>query len=102
MFTGRKVDKFQKCALTKAKAEHVSAPLIEECPINIECKVTDIVKLGSHDMFLADIVGVNVDEKLFEGDKICINRAHLCAFAHGEYYELANRLGKFGFSSKKR
>ena len=102
MHTGRKVDKFQKCALTKAKAQKVSAPLIEECPINIECKVSDIISLGSHDMFLADIVGVNVDERLFEGDKICINRAHLCAFAHGEYYELTNRLGKFGFSSKKR
>ena len=102
MYTGRKVDKFQKCALTKAKAQKVSAPLIEECPINIECKVSDIISLGSHDMFLADIVGVNVDERLFEGDKICINRAHLCAFAHGEYYELTNRLGKFGFSSKKR
>ena len=102
MYTGRKVDKFKKCSLTKAPSAHISAPAIEECPINIECKVSDIIHLGSHDMFLADIVGVSVDERLFEGDKICINRAHLCAFAHGEYYELANRIGKFGFSSKKR
>ena len=53
-------------------------------------------------MFLCDIVGVSVDERLMEGDKICINRAHLCAFAHGEYYELGSRIGKFGFSVKKK
>ena len=102
MYTGRKVDKFKKCALTPLKSNDVSAPTIEECPINIECKVSDIIPLGSHDMFLADILSVNVDEKMFEGDKICINRAHLCAYAHGEYYELAKRIGKFGFSVKRR
>ena len=64
--------------------------------------MSDIIPLGSHDMFLADIVGICVDERLFDGDKICINRAHLCAFAHGEYYELTNRIGKFGFSVKKK
>ena len=101
MFTGRKVNKFEKCDLTPIKSTDVSAPTIEECPINIECRVTDIIPLGSHDMFLADILSVNVDEKMFDGDKICINRAHLCAYAHGEYYELANRIGKFGFSVKK-
>ena len=102
MVTGRKIDKFKKCALTALPSLHVDAPAIEQCPINIECRVSEIISLGSHDMFLADIVGVRVDERLFEGDKICINRAHLCAFAHGEYYELTNRLGKFGYSVKKR
>ncbi len=102
MYTGRRVDKFKKCALTPKKATHVDAPIIEECPINIECRVTDIVELGSHDMFLCDIVGVSVDERLMEGEKLCINRAHLCAFAHGEYYELGSRIGKFGFSVKKK
>ncbi|MBO5374237.1 MAG: flavin reductase family protein [Clostridia bacterium] len=102
MYTGRKVDKFKKCKLTPKRSLYVSAPMIEECPINIECKVTDITPLGSHDMFLADIVGVSVNEELMEGDKLCINRAHLCAYAHGEYYELARRIGKFGFSSKRK
>lgn len=102
MVTGRKIDKFKKCSLTPIKSPELNVPMIEECPISLECKVSDIIKLGTHDMFIADIVGVNVDERLFEGDKICINRAHLCAYAHGEYYELTNRIGKFGFSVKKK
>ena len=102
IYTGKKVDKFQKCQFTKEKSSVVGAPMIGECPISIECKVTDIISLGSHDMFLSDIVAVNVDSTLLEGDKLCINRAHLCAFAHGEYYKLGERIGKFGFSVKKR
>jgi flavin reductase (DIM6/NTAB) family NADH-FMN oxidoreductase RutF len=76
--------------------------MIGECPISIECKVTDIIPLGSHHMFLADIVAVNVEKSLLEGDKLCINRAHLCAFAHGEYYKLGERIGRFGFSVKNK
>ncbi len=102
MYTGKKVDKFKKCNLTPSKSVHIDAPTIEECPINIECKVTNIIPLGSHDMFLADIVGVRVNEDLMEGEKLCINRAHLCAYAHGEYYELGKRIGKFGFSVKSK
>ena len=102
VYTGKKVDKFQKCGFTKEKAIKVNAPLISECPISIECKVTDIISLGSHDIFLADIVAVNVEKRLLEGDKLCINRAHLCAFAHGEYYKLGERIGKFGFSVKNK
>lgn len=102
VYTGKKVDKFEKCSLTKEKASKVSVPLIGECPISIECKVTDIIPLGSHHMFLADIVAVNVEKRLLEGDKLCINRAHLCAFAHGEYYKLGERIGKFGFSVKNK
>ena len=102
IYTGKKVDKFERCGFTKEKATKISAPMIAECPISIECKVTDIIPLGSHDMFLADIVAVNVDEKLLMDNKLCINRAHLCAFAHGEYYKLGERIGKFGFSVKKK
>ena len=102
IYTGKKVDKFKECGFTKEKASKINAPLISECPISIECKVTDIIPLGSHDMFLADIVAVNVEKSLLEGDKLCINRAHLCAFAHGEYYKLGDRIGKFGFSVKKK
>ncbi len=102
MYTGRKVDKFKECSFTKEKATKIDAPMIGECPISIECRVTDIIPLGSHDMFLADILAVNVEKALLEGDKLCINRAHLCAFAHGEYYKLGERIGKFGFSVKKK
>lgn len=102
IYTGKKVDKFEKCGLTKEKASKVNVPLIGECPISIECKVTDIIPLGSHHMFLADILAVNVEKRLLDGDKLCINRAHLCAFAHGEYYKLGERLGKFGFSVKNK
>lgn len=102
VYTGKKVDKFEKCGFTKESATKVSAPLIGECPISIECKVTDIIPLGSHHMFLADILAVNVEKRLLDGDKLCINRAHLCAFAHGEYYKLGERIGKFGFSVKNK
>ncbi|MBQ4584850.1 MAG: flavin reductase family protein [Clostridia bacterium] len=102
IYTGKRVDKFKECGFTKERASKIDAPLISECPISIECKVTDIIPLGSHDMFFADIVAVNVEKNLLEGDKLCINRAHLCAFAHGEYYKLGERIGKFGFSVKKK
>ena len=102
IYTGKNVDKFKECGFTKERASKIDAPLISECPISIECKITDIIPLGSHDMFLADIVAVNVEKSLLEGDKLCINRAHLCAFAHGEYYKLGERIGKFGFSVKKK
>ena len=102
IYTGKKVDKFEKCGFTKEKASKIDAPMIGECPISIECKVCDIIPLGSHHMFLADIVAVNVEKSLMEGDKLCINRAHLCAFAHGEYYKLGERIGKFGFSVKNK
>ena len=101
-FTGRKVDKFAKYGLSREKAPNLECPMIKEAPISIECKVTDIIPLGSHHMFMADIVGVNVDERLIEDNKLCINRAHLCTYAHGEYYKLGQRIGKFGFSVKKK
>ena len=102
IYTGAKVDKFKECGFTKEKATKINVPMIGECPISIECRVTDVISLGSHDMFLADILAVNVEKSLLEGEKLCINRAHLCAFAHGEYYKLGERIGKFGFSVKKK
>lgn len=102
IYTGAKVDKFAKCALTKESASKVGCPLIAECPMNIECKVTQIIPLGTHDMFLADIVAVNVDEKLIDkSGKLDIRKADLAAFAHGEYFELGRSLGTFGFSVRK-
>lgn len=103
IYTGAKVDKFEKCNFTKASSSTVSCPLIEECPMNLECKVTDIVELGSHHMFIADITAINVDESLLgEDGKLHLEKAKLAAFAHGEYFELGKKIGSFGFSVKKK
>ncbi len=103
IYTGKKVDKFAKCKLTKEQATALSCPMIAECPVSIECKVTDIVPLGSHDMFMADIVAVNVNEELFDKDgKFHLEKADLIAYAHGEYFTLGKRLGNIGFSTNKK
>ena len=103
IYTGAKVDKFAKCSLHKEEAQAVSCPVIAECPMSLECKVTDVISLGSHDMFLADIVAVDVDEELIDKNgKLDLSRAGLAAFAHGEYFELGKRIGKFGFSAVKK
>lgn len=103
IYTGAKVNKFEKCGLHKQQASELSCPMIEESPLSIECRVTDIVPLGSHDMFIADIVAVNVDEDLIDKDgKLRLDKASLAAFAHGEYYELGKRIGTFGFSARKK
>lgn len=101
--SGRDVDKFAKMHLTKEPATHVSAPLIKECPVNIECKVTEIKELGSHHMFLADVVGVNVEKSLLdENGKFCLNDANLVMYSHGEYFSLGELLGTFGYSVQKK
>jgi flavin reductase (DIM6/NTAB) family NADH-FMN oxidoreductase RutF len=103
IYTGAKVDKFAKCNLTKEEATEVKVPLIAECPLSLECKVTDIIPLGSHDMFMADIVAVNVDESLIDKEgKLHLERAGLTAYAHGEYFALGRSLGRFGFSASKK
>lgn len=103
IYTGKKVDKFEKCGFTKAEASKVSAPLIDECPINLECKVKDIIPLGTHDMFLAEIVAVNVDESLIDSEgKLHLEKADLSAFAHGDYYALGKKLAPFGISVKNK
>lgn len=103
IYTGKKVDKFKKCGFTKASASQISAPLIDECPINLECKVKDIIPLGTHDMFLAEIVAVNVDESLLDQNgKLHLERAELTAFAHGDYYSLGKKLAPLGISVKDK
>ncbi len=103
VYTGRKVDKFARYHLTREPSFEVAAPRIGECPLSLECRVTDIVSLGSHDMFVADIVAVAVDESLLDADgKLCLARAGLAAFAHGEYFELGKKIGDFGFSVRKK
>ncbi len=101
--TGRKADKFAKWGLTRTGANEISVPIIEECPLSLECRVFDIIELGSHHMFLADIVCVDVDEELIDKEgRLHIEKAGLAAFAHGEYFELGKSLGRFGFSVKKK
>lgn len=103
IYTGAKVDKFAKCNLGKEEANKVKCPLIAESPLSLECKVTEIVPIGTHDMFLADIVAVDVDESLLDKDgRLDLARAGLAAFAHGEYFELGKKIGKFGFSTNKK
>ena len=102
MYTGRKVDKFQKCHLTRIPSTEVAPPTIEEAPLALECRVREVIPLGTHDMFLADIVAVTVREELLdEKGKLCLERAGLAAYAHGTYYALGRRLGSFGYSAKK-
>ncbi len=103
IYTGAKVDKFAKCNLTKEEATEIACPLIAESPLSLECRVTEIIPLGSHDMFLADIVAVDVDEGLLDKDgKLHLDKAGLAAFAHGEYFELGKKIGTFGFSATKK
>ncbi len=103
IYTGAKVDKFEKCKLTKAKSEKVSAPTIAEAPIALECRVFDVINSGTHDIFMADIVNVSCDEKLLDKDgRICFERAGLIAYSHGEYYALGKKVGRFGFSTDKK
>ena len=103
VYTGRKVDKFQKCGFTKEAASAVAAPLIGESPLSLECRVTDMTDLGTHVMLLADILATDVDETLVDADgKLNLSRAHLAAYAHGEYFALGKKIGSFGFSAKKK
>ena len=101
--SGREVDKFKEMNLHKEPATHVSVPLIKECPVNIECKVREIKELGSHHMFLADVVGVDIDPAYMdETGKFRLNESGLIIYSHGEYYGFGELLGSFGYSVKKK
>lgn len=101
--TGAKMDKFEQCQLRKEPASAIDCPILADSPLTLECRVTDVIPLGSHDMFLADIVAVDVDESLIgEDGKLHLERAQLAAYAHGDYYELGRRIGSFGFAVAKK
>ena len=103
VYTGAKVDKFAKCSLTRERASEIDCPIIAQSPLALECRVTDIIPLGSHDMFLADIVAVDVDESLVDDKgKLHLERAQLAAYAHGDYFALGEKIGSFGYSVKKK
>lgn len=100
--SGRDVDKFKELHLTAHAGEKTAAPYIEECPVNIECRVQKIMELGSHHMFLATVEGVHVDSRfLDEKGKFDLNRSELIVYSHGEYFDLGDKLGTFGYSVRK-
>ena len=100
--SGRDVDKFAETRLTPQASRYVKAPGIEESPVNIECKVTEVTELGSHDMFLAKVVGVTIDNQYMDDrGKFNLNASGLTAYSHGEYFELGKKLGSFGYSVRK-
>ncbi len=101
--SGAQIDKFKEMQLTPVSSTEITAPMIDECPLSMECKVTQIIPLGSHDMFLAEILAVHVDETLIDAQgKLHLDRCKLAAFAHGEYFELGEKIGTFGFSVRKK
>ena len=101
--SGRDVDKWKEMKLTPVKADKLTyAPMIEECPVNIECKVVEVKKLGSHHMFLAEVLAVHVDDKYMqENGKFELNDTGLLAYSHGTYLTLGKKIGTFGYSVRK-
>lgn len=101
--SGKDTDKIAKCGFHLLPSEQISAPILEESPLSLCCKVTQKIPLGSHDMFLAEIVGVAVEERFVDSKgKLNLQQAGLMAYAHGEYFSLGRKLGSFGFSVKKK
>ena len=102
--SGRDFNKWEKMGLTPQKGENVAAPIVVESPINIECKVTQVLELGSHDMFLAKVLSVQVDESLIDPEtgKFDFAKARPIAYSHGEYFTLGKFIGGFGWSVKKK
>ena len=101
--SGRDVNKWEVLGLTPIAGQVVKAPLIEESPVNIECKVTQVEKLGSHHMFMAEVVAVQVNDKYMdEKNSFHLSNANPIVYSHGEYYLLGEKLGKFGYSIQKK
>ncbi len=101
--SGKDIDKFEEMKLTPERASKIDVPLIKECPVNLECVVRQVMELGSHDLFLAEVVATNVDEKLLdENGKLNLHKAELICYSHGEYYPLGDSLGYFGYSVTRR
>ena len=102
--SGRDFDKFREMGLTAVPSEKVAAPLIAESPVNIECRVRQVLPLGTHDMFLAEVVGVQADEAYIDPatGRFCLERADPIVYSHGEYFALGEALGHFGWSVRKK
>lgn len=101
--SGNDEDKFENAGLTKGEAEKVNVPIIMESPVNIECKVKDIVSLGSHDMFIAEVVNVQVSEEYLNANgSFDLAKSNPIAYSHGKYYSIGEQLGTFGYSVRKK
>ncbi len=101
--SGRDIDKFKKMKLTPLPSKNIQAPGIAESPVNLECKVKQVLELGSHDMYVAEVVGVTVDDKYInDTGKFELNSTGLVTYSHGEYFLLGEKIGKFGYSVQKR
>ncbi|MCQ2464522.1 MAG: flavin reductase family protein [Oscillospiraceae bacterium] len=101
--SGKTVDKLEVCRLHKEPASQISAPLIAESPLSLECRVTEIKPLGTHDMFLAEVVAVDIDERYIDSKgKLNLQQAGLMSYAHGEYFATGRKLGEFGYSVRKK
>lgn len=104
--SGRDIDKFNlegDLKVTKSASKMVKAPSIEESPVCLECKVKEVIELGTHDMFIAQVVATSVDDQyLDEKGRLDLKKAGLIAYSHGEYYALGDKLGKFGYSVQKK
>ena len=101
--SGAQVDKFKEMNLTKEPAKFVKCPMIKESPVSVECRVKEIKKLGSHHMFVAEVLGINADEKYIdEKGAFDISKCDLIAYSNGHYYTLGKKIGKFGFSVQKK
>jgi len=101
--SGANVDKFKEMKLTKEKSNFVNAPSIKESPVSIECRVKEIKELGSHHMFMAEVLSINADEKYIdENGAFDISKCDLIAYANGKYFELGEQVGKFGYSVQKK
>ncbi len=103
IYTGAKVDKFEKLGLTKCPSECVAPPTIAESPLSLECRVFEVISMGTHDVFMADILSVSADESYFDEDgRLRLDKAGLIAYSHGEYFALGKKIGKFGYSAAKK
>lgn len=101
--SGRDFNKWEKTGLTPLPGEFVESPTLQESPLSIECRVKEIIKLGTHDMFISEVLGVRVDSDFMdESGRFDLERAGLIAYSHGFYYSLGKMIGKFGFSVKKK
>ena len=101
--SGRDVDKFREMKLTKLESAKIRAPGVAESPVVLECRVRDIVRLGSHDMFIAEVVNVSVDDRfLDEKGRLELEKADLITYSHGEYFALGKKIGRFGYSVRRR
>lgn len=102
--SGKDYNKFKEMKLTPEKGKVVSAPVVKESPLNIECRVKEIISLGSHDMFIAEVVNVKADSKLIDKEtgKLMLAESNPLVYVHGAYYELGEKIGKFGWSVEKK